>query len=463
MRRMGTSHARMRSGGRRQVERARELLPTVTDPQVAAILRARVENPDALMQDIAATLGMTRDAYWSRLRRALRGPREHRAREDLPAGLRPQPHLRLAPRGRLEGALHRHLRAQGVRCPAMAGRHLAATVLRRPAALRARGVRARRGLPGARRPGSLRVRRNDRQSRRRDGQGRRGEQGRWPRPRKPLHAGTLTTLPCHGATDESVASMGDIGMADKQRGGAAKAGAEARVRAGCRGPSAGPGRPGRSGGQQAQRPRPAGTRTPDRARSARRRRTRSRAASSACTSAPGTSPRRSRRRTARTRPTRRGALPVVHEPDQALTGVQTYTGENHVRFVGDDGEELAADDVFEPHEENQTYRVVKQAVYEVFNYAGSQQPMSRRLFYKGQRVDLDTAARLADAQRPRPGPAGAGGRADCGREQGLPRPVLTPGPLGLRRLRAALARPLARPTPAATTLFASKRRPRLIR
>lgn len=76
MRRMGTSQAKMRSGGRRQVERARELLPTVTDPQVAAILRARVDNPDALMQDIAATLGMTRDAYWSRLRRALRGPQD---------------------------------------------------------------------------------------------------------------------------------------------------------------------------------------------------------------------------------------------------------------------------------------------------------------------------------------------------------------------------------------------------
>jgi hypothetical protein len=54
--------------------------------------------------------------------------------------------------------------------------------------------------------------------------------------------------------------------------------------------------------------------------------------------------------------------------------------------------------VFEPHGENQTFREVKQAVYEVFNYAGSQQPMSRRLFYKGQRVGLGAAARLADAQ-----------------------------------------------------------------
>lgn len=81
-------------------------------------------------------------------------------------------------------------------------------------------------------------------------------------------------------------------------------------------------------------------------------------------------------------------------PVAALVGLQTYTGENHVRYVDEDGKDLSVDAIFEPAQENQTSRIVKQGVYEVFNYPGSQEPMSRRLFHKGQRVSLTTAAQI---------------------------------------------------------------------
>lgn len=67
-------HGRTKGAAPRQVERAREALRTATDPEVIAILRARVDMPTATMATIAATLGLSRDAYWGRLRRALRSP-----------------------------------------------------------------------------------------------------------------------------------------------------------------------------------------------------------------------------------------------------------------------------------------------------------------------------------------------------------------------------------------------------
>jgi hypothetical protein len=84
-------------------------------------------------------------------------------------------------------------------------------------------------------------------------------------------------------------------------------------------------------------------------------------------------------------------------PVSALTGLQTYTGENHSRLTDENGNDVDAADLFEPHDEVATFRVVKQRVYEEFNYAGSLEPMTRLLFPAGHRVTLATAARMEHA------------------------------------------------------------------
>jgi hypothetical protein len=86
-------------------------------------------------------------------------------------------------------------------------------------------------------------------------------------------------------------------------------------------------------------------------------------------------------------------------PISALTGVQTYTGENHVDLVDEDGNAVDADDLFEDADPGKTFRVAKQRVYERFNYAGSQQVFTRLLYPAGHRVSLAEAVRLSDAQR----------------------------------------------------------------
>ncbi len=73
-------HHKTRSGAPRQVERAREVLQATTDPDVTAVLRARVAMPTATLAEIAQSLNMTQAVYWGRLRRALRTP-EQRERE----------------------------------------------------------------------------------------------------------------------------------------------------------------------------------------------------------------------------------------------------------------------------------------------------------------------------------------------------------------------------------------------
>jgi hypothetical protein len=111
-------------------------------------------------------------------------------------------------------------------------------------------------------------------------------------------------------------------------------------------------------------------------------------------------------------------------PVSALTGVQTYTGENHVRSSATTARNWRPTIVFEPHEENQTFRVVKQAVYEVFNYAGS--------------AAADVAAALLQGPAGRPRTRGSGrGRAGVSARRSLPRRTS-----GLRpRTRASTASP----------------------
>lgn len=85
-------------------------------------------------------------------------------------------------------------------------------------------------------------------------------------------------------------------------------------------------------------------------------------------------------------------------PIAALTGVQTYTGENHVDLVDEDGNPLDPEAIFEEADPGKTFRVAKQRVYERFQYAGSQQQFTRLLYPAGHRVGLAEAVRLGDAQ-----------------------------------------------------------------
>lgn len=79
--------------------------------------------------------------------------------------------------------------------------------------------------------------------------------------------------------------------------------------------------------------------------------------------------------------------------------LRTMTGENHVRLLGKDGNEVDPSNLFEPADETRTYRVVAESVTEEFTYPGSVSPMQRLLYAKGQHVTLAQAAGLADAAK----------------------------------------------------------------
>lgn len=71
----GANARRSAAGAVAQVRQSYIALRHATDPGVIAVLRARVDHPDDTLGQIAARLGMTKDAYSARLRRALDAPR----------------------------------------------------------------------------------------------------------------------------------------------------------------------------------------------------------------------------------------------------------------------------------------------------------------------------------------------------------------------------------------------------
>jgi DNA-directed RNA polymerase specialized sigma24 family protein len=72
---LSANAARTLGAAAETVEAARHALPTA-EPKYRDVLRARVEHPDASLADLALVLGISKDAYAARLRRALA---EHRA------------------------------------------------------------------------------------------------------------------------------------------------------------------------------------------------------------------------------------------------------------------------------------------------------------------------------------------------------------------------------------------------
>lgn len=94
-----------------------------------------------------------------------------------------------------------------------------------------------------------------------------------------------------------------------------------------------------------------------------------------------------------------GHGPTSTNPVAANSALTSVAGEDHVRLVGEDGQEISPDDIFEDADPSKTFRITKTRVYEEFHYWNSPQPMTRLLFPAGWRVDLATAANLAQAQQ----------------------------------------------------------------
>ena len=73
---VAANERRNETGAARQVRHARAVLDSTKvdlPPIHRRVLLARIANPSSTLTDIAASLGMTKAAYWSSLRRALSG------------------------------------------------------------------------------------------------------------------------------------------------------------------------------------------------------------------------------------------------------------------------------------------------------------------------------------------------------------------------------------------------------
>jgi hypothetical protein len=76
---------------------------------------------------------------------------------------------------------------------------------------------------------------------------------------------------------------------------------------------------------------------------------------------------------------------------------RTIAGENHLRLVGDDGNELSADDLFDDSDVNKTYVTTKARVYEEFTYPNTERVASRLLYVPGAKVPRFQAERIKTA------------------------------------------------------------------
>lgn len=76
---------------------------------------------------------------------------------------------------------------------------------------------------------------------------------------------------------------------------------------------------------------------------------------------------------------------------------RTIAGENHLRLVDDDGNELSADDLFDESDPNLTFVTTKQRINEVFTYPNTNRESGRLMYVAGARVPKFQAARIKAA------------------------------------------------------------------
>lgn len=96
----------------------------------------------------------------------------------------------------------------------------------------------------------------------------------------------------------------------------------------------------------------------------------------------------------------------------AAAGGRTIAGEDHARFVDQDGTEIAPGDMFDD-DPSKTYVTAKQRIYEEFYYQNTNEPARRLLYAQGRRVPRFVADRVRDAANNAPTPAAvADGRTE---------------------------------------------------
>lgn len=84
-------------------------------------------------------------------------------------------------------------------------------------------------------------------------------------------------------------------------------------------------------------------------------------------------------------------------PVSSASGLRTEPGNDHHAIVGESGEELDPNDLFEDPGGPQTYVTVKHRTYEQFRRRGARQLTTQLLFPKGKQVQRGEAARITAA------------------------------------------------------------------
>lgn len=92
----------------------------------------------------------------------------------------------------------------------------------------------------------------------------------------------------------------------------------------------------------------------------------------------------------------------------AATGGRTIAGEDHLRLVDEDDNELGADDLFDD-DPKRTWVTAKVRVYEVFQYPHTTEEAKRLLFAAGRRVPREQAEKIKAEINSAPEPASAAG------------------------------------------------------
>lgn len=93
------------------------------------------------------------------------------------------------------------------------------------------------------------------------------------------------------------------------------------------------------------------------------------------------------------------------DPVYAANGGRTIAGEDFVRLVDADGNELSADDLFDDGDGSKTWVVAKTRVYEVFYYPNTTEEAKRLMFAQGRRVPRGQAEQIKAALQNAPEPA----------------------------------------------------------
>lgn len=81
----------------------------------------------------------------------------------------------------------------------------------------------------------------------------------------------------------------------------------------------------------------------------------------------------------------------------AESGGRTIAGENHVRLVGEDDDDLGPDDLFDDPDPVKTFVVTKARIFEVFTYPNTSREAKRLLYPEGARVPRFQAERIKRA------------------------------------------------------------------